>query len=104
MLDEFAIPSDAFILVDSNPVCSHGCTDHFVSSLGHNCLRLLQRHLRREVAGEVEDELRGVGGEGVNASVGGGHDGHVGSDGSVAGVQGGDVWLSTSLGPERQVV
>jgi hypothetical protein len=44
--------------------------------------------LRREVAGEVEDELRGVGGEGVDASVGGGHDGHVGGDRAVVGVQG----------------
>jgi hypothetical protein len=42
--------------------------------------------LGREVTGEVEDKLRGVGGESVYVSVGSGHDSHVGGDGAVVGV------------------
>ena len=43
--------------------------------------------LRSEVAGEVEDEVGGVGGVGVDLAVVGGHDGHVRGDGSVGGIQ-----------------
>ena len=43
---------------------------------------------RGEVAGEVEDEVGGVGGEGIDGPVRGWHDGHIGGDGSVAGIQG----------------
>ena len=40
-----------------------------------------------EVAGEVKDELGRVGGKGVDGSVGGGHNGHVGSDRAIDRVQ-----------------
>src|SRR5277367_6996411 len=56
--------------------------------------------LRGEVAGDIEDEVGGIVGVGVDFAVGGGHDRHVRGDGSVVSVQGRDIGLGLSVRPQ----
>jgi hypothetical protein len=55
--------------------------------------------LRREVAGDVEDQLRQPGGKGVDGAVRRRHDRHVRGDEAVVGVQRRDDGLRLAISP-----
>ena len=59
--------------------------------------------LRREVAGDVQDQLRQSGGVGVDGAVIGGHDCHVGGDEAVVGIQRRYRGLALAVRPQGQV-
>ena len=59
--------------------------------------------VRREVAGEVEDEVGGVRGESIDGPVRGEHNDHMGRNGSVTCIQGRDYGLRYSGRPQGQV-
>ena len=59
--------------------------------------------LWREVAGDVEDQLRESRRIGIDLAVGGGHDRHVVGDGSIQCVQRRDHRLVCAVRPQRQI-
>src|ERR1019366_2283044 len=58
---------------------------------------------RREVAGDVQNQLRDAGYEGISLAVDVRHDRHVGGDRPVDGVQRRGLWLLLSIRPQRQI-
>src|SRR5664279_883821 len=59
--------------------------------------------LRREVAGDVENQLRDARRISIDLPIGAGHDGHVGRDRPVQRVQGRNQRLGGAVGPQRQI-
>ena len=58
-----------------------------------------RRILRCEVAGDVEDQLRDSRREGIDLSIGAGHDRHVVGDRAIQRVQGRDQRFRIAVGP-----
>src|ERR1035438_5982771 len=71
---------------------------HELSSARRQAVRL-----RREVAGDVEDQLRDPRCKSIDLSICAGDDRHVGGDGSVQRVQRRDQGLGGAVGPQRQI-